>query len=67
MFGERATVDAAGLIALEAPNGRSTPRWCRSCHHRPCAGIIGVTVVIDDHPGPDGGARCLWPRAIPRS
>ena len=66
VFGERATVDAAGLIALEAPKRALDAALVPiTVTTKPGAGIIGVTVVIDDNPGPLAARVTYGPRGDP--
>ena len=66
VFGERATVDAADLIALEAPKRALDAALVPiTVTTRPGADIIGVTVVIDDNPGPVAARVTFGPRGDP--
>jgi sulfur-oxidizing protein SoxY len=66
VFGERPTVDAAGLIALEAPKRALDAALVPiTVTTKPGADIIGVTVVIDDNPGPLAARVTYGPRGDP--
>ncbi len=66
VFGDRATADAAGLIALEAPKRALDAALVPiTVTTRPDADIVGVTVVIDDNPGPLAARVTYGPRGDP--
>ena len=66
VFGERPTVDAAGLIALEAPKRALDAALVPiTVTTKPGADVIGVTVVIDDNPGPLAARVTYGPRGDP--
>ena len=66
VFGDRRAVDAAGLIALEAPKRALDAALVPiTVTTRPDAGIVGVTVVIDDNPGPLAARVTYGPRGDP--
>ena len=66
VFGDRPAVDAAGLIALEAPKRALDAALVPiTVTTKPGADIIGVTVVIDDNPGPLAARVTYGPRGDP--
>ena len=66
VFGARASVDGAELIALEAPNRALDAALVPiTVTTKPGAEIIGVTVVIDDNPGPVAARVTYGPRGDP--
>jgi sulfur-oxidizing protein SoxY len=66
VFGDRASADGAGLIALEAPKRALDAALVPiTVTTRPDAGIVGVTVVIDDNPGPMAARVVYGPRGDP--
>ena len=66
VFGERASVDGVGLIALEAPKRALDAALVPiTVTTKPDADIIGVTVVIDDNPGPVAARVAYGPRGDP--
>lgn len=66
VFGDRTTVDGAGLVALEAPkralDAALVPITITTA---PDADVTGVTVVIDDNPGPLAAKVAYGPRGDP--
>lgn len=66
VFGERPTVDGAGLIALEAPKRALDAALVPiAVTTKAGADVIGVTVVIDDNPGPLAARVSYGPRGDP--
>ena len=66
VFGARASVDGAGLIELEAPKRALDAALVPiTVTTKPGAEIIGVTVVIDDNPGPVAARVTYGPRGDP--
>ena len=66
VFGARASVDGAELIELEAPKRALDAALVPiTVTTKPDAGIIGVTVVIDDNPGPVAARVTYGPRGDP--
>lgn len=66
VFGDRASVDGAGLIDLEAPKRALDAALVPiTVTTKPDAEIIGVTVVIDDNPGPVAARVAYGPRGDP--
>lgn len=66
VFGERATVDGAGLIGLEAPKRALDAALVPiTVTTTPGADVTGVTVVIDDNPGPVAARVAYGPRGDP--
>jgi sulfur-oxidizing protein SoxY len=66
VFGDRATLDGAGLIALEAPKRALDAALVPiTVTTRPDSNVTGVTVVIDDNPGPVAAKVTYGPRGDP--
>ncbi len=66
VFGDRAAVDGAGLIALEAPKrALDAALMPITITTRPDAKVTGLTVVIDDNPGPVAAQVQFGPRGDP--
>lgn len=66
VFGDRPAVDGAGLIALDAPKRALDAALVPiTVTTTPGANVTGVTVVIDDNPGPVAARVRYGPRGDP--
>jgi sulfur-oxidizing protein SoxY len=66
VFGDRASVDGAGLIALDAPKRALDAALVPiTVTTKPDANVTGLTVVIDDNPGPVAAKVAYGPRGDP--
>ena len=66
VFDDRATVDGAGLIALDAPKRALDAALVPiTVTTKPGANVTGLTVVIDDNPGPVAARVTYGPRGDP--
>ena len=63
VFGDRASVDGAGLIALEAPKRAMDAALVPiTVTTTPGSNVTGLTLVIDDNPGPIAAKVSYGPR-----
>jgi sulfur-oxidizing protein SoxY len=66
VFGDRASVDGAGLVTLEAPTRALDAALVPiTVTTRPGSNVTGLTLVIDDNPGPVAAKVAFGPRGDP--
>jgi sulfur-oxidizing protein SoxY len=66
VFGDRATTDGAGLVTLDAPKRALDAALVPiSITTQPGQGVTGLTLVIDDNPGPVAARVRYGPRGDP--
>ena len=66
VFGDRASVDGTGLVALDAPKRALDAALVPiTVTTKPDAGVTGLTIVIDDNPGPVAAKVAFGPRGDP--